>query len=90
MYLAAHCALDLKHYDEARTYAERGIALYKSEFSLYLLMADIESRAGNCAKGVAALQNGLEATKRNPELLWHLANAYLDATRELAKAQADH
>ena len=82
--------LDLKHYDEARAYAERDIKLHKTDYTLYLAMADIETHTGSRAKGVAALQSGLEATKRHPELLWNLANAYLDSgdTSDRSKAQA--
>ena len=78
LYWAAQCALSLKQLDKSREYARRGIRLYKTDARMYLTLADIETHSGNRKAAVAKLQEGLQATNHHPEILWRLANLYLD------------
>jgi tetratricopeptide (TPR) repeat protein len=50
-------------------------------------MAEIELRSGNRDKALATLHEGLEATKHHLQIVWHLANLYMDG-RKLTEAQA--
>ena len=63
---------------QAHDYATRSIKLYPNNIGMYTVLADIELRAGNQDKAVAAIEDGLKATARNPQLLWGLANVLID------------
>ena len=78
LWLAAQCCLSKRQFAEARDYATRSIKLYPNNIGMYTVLADIELRAGNRDKAVAAIEDGLKATARNPQLLWGLANVLID------------
>jgi tetratricopeptide (TPR) repeat protein len=78
LWLAAQCCLAMKELPKARDYANRAIKLNPSNIIMYNLLADIERQDGDAGKAVAALQEGLKATARNPQLLFHLANLQID------------
>jgi cellulose synthase operon protein C len=78
LWLASQCCLTKKEYGKARDYANRSIKLYPNNITMYTTLADVELRAGDRGKAVAALQDGLKATARNPQLLWSLANVLID------------
>ena len=86
LYLAAQCALSGKHYKEARAFAERGVKLYKDSAAMYVTLADIDLHLGKREKAIAELQQGLAATNKNVQILWALANLYLDG-HKLSEAQ---
>jgi cellulose synthase operon protein C len=78
LWLAAQCCLDNGQFDRARDYATRSIKLYPDIIIMYTLLSDVELKAGNRAKAIAALEDGLKATARSPQLLWSLANKLID------------
>jgi len=78
MWLAAQCYLAKSDYAKARDFATRGIKLYPSAINLYTVLADIELRSGNRQQAIEALQAGLKATERSPQLLWSMANLLID------------
>ena len=84
--LAAQCYLAAGKFGDARECAARGIKLFPDDVSMYTTMGDIELRAGNRDKALDALQDGLKATNRNPQLLWGMANVLI-ALNEFTKAQ---
>jgi tetratricopeptide (TPR) repeat protein len=81
LWLAAQCCLSDKEYDQARKYCERSIELYPKSVVIYTTLADVELRAGNRDKAVAALENGLKVTLQNPQLLFALCNVLIDVDR---------
>ena len=78
LWLAAQCCLADRQFAKARDYATRSIKLYPNNIGMYAVLADIELQAGNQDKAVAAIEDGLKATSRNPQLLWDLANVLID------------
>jgi len=103
--LAARCALEAanrsseeqkkevgaeEHYQQARQYVERGMALYPEDAEMYTTLADIEirsglaekaSRADRAARAVAALRKGLAPTHNAPVILLRLTELLIDADR---------
>ena len=79
LWLASQCCLAKRDFDKAREYANHCIKLYPSNLNMYTTLADIEMNAGDRDEALAALEKGLEATARNPQLLWGLANVQIDA-----------
>ena len=79
--LAAQCNIAKKKYDNARDCLAHGIKMHPSSILMHMAMSDVESRAGNRDKAVAALRNGIKATDRNPTLLWHLASVLIDGNK---------
>jgi tetratricopeptide (TPR) repeat protein len=76
--LAAECALSEREYDQASAYADRGIELYPWEPGMYSTGATIAMAAGQPAKALAILNDGLEAIPRNAWLRWTKANTLVD------------
>ncbi|MEN6405152.1 MAG: tetratricopeptide repeat protein [Thermoguttaceae bacterium] len=76
--LTAQCYLVNGDLKKAKTYAARGIKLYPNAIGMYTIMADIELHSRNRQAAVDALNSGLNATERNPQLLWTLANLLID------------
>ena len=79
--LAAECNMAKQKYDNARDCLAHGIKLHPSNIRYVQALSDVELRAGNRDKAVAALQEGIKATDRNPSLLWHMANLLIDANK---------
>ncbi|MGA2031435.1 MAG: tetratricopeptide repeat protein [Thermoguttaceae bacterium] len=77
--LAAQCALEKKQYEAARKYAMRGVQLYKNDASMYILLNEVELKAGQREEAVAVLRRGLAATNAHPQILWSMANLLIDA-----------
>ncbi len=105
LHLAGQASLALKHYPDAEKYARRGIEVVPQDFAMYMLMADIcVSRTDQPGKtlieqrqdAVKVLSDGVDTIQikaAKAQLLYHLANFYLDAGRgpdgkNLADAQA--
>jgi len=81
LWLMAVGHLARREFDEARNWATQGIQKHPEEIILYSTLSEIELRIGNREKAAAALQQGLKATARNPQLLWSLANLLIDNNR---------
>ena len=81
LWLAAQCYLSKDDFEKARSHAQRGIKLYPDNITMYTTLADIELRAGKRDKAINALQDGLKATERSPQLLWSKANLLIDVNR---------
>jgi tetratricopeptide (TPR) repeat protein len=71
--LAAQAGMANGHFDSARQYAEKALELEKDAPAfrerMFLVLADVESRAKNFAKALEILQKAFEETS-NPQLLW--------------------
>lgn len=79
--LVAECNAAKGKYDNARDCLVHGIKVHPSSILMYRAMSEVESRAGNRDKAVAALQKGIKATDRNPTLLWELAGLLIDTNK---------
>ena len=81
LWLAATCNLAKGNFEEARRCTYRGIELRPDVVVMYTTLADVEKRAGNLDESIAALQKGLRATDRNPQLLWSMANLLININK---------
>ena len=93
LHLAGQANLALKHYPDAEKYARRGIEVAPQDFAMYMLMADVcVTRTDQPGKtivdrredAVKVLSDGVQTIQYPPakaELLYHLANLYLDGGR---------
>lgn len=79
--LAIMCYIAKGDFGKARECAVRGVKLHPLQVLMYRLLADVELRAGNRDKAVAAYEQGIKATKRDPSLLWNLANLLVDGNK---------
>ena len=82
LYLAGQSELALRHFPKAEEYARRGMQAAPQDFAMYTLMADILVRNNQRDKAIAVLKSGIEITKAKGakvQILWHLANLYLDS-----------
>ena len=79
--LVAECNVAKGKYDNARDCLVHGIKVHPSSILMYRALSEVESRAGNRDKAVAALQKGIKATDRNPTLLWELASLLIDTNK---------
>lgn len=70
----------------ARDYLGRGCALHPDDRQLHLARADVELADGKPDKAVECLNAGLQALPEQKDLLWLLANVYLDR-KDLARAR---
>lgn len=104
--LAAQCCLAWPNQDAqvtsnrldlARDFALAAVELFPTDAPGYLVMADIEHRAGQTEEAVDCLRRGREATDGDPQVLWRLASSLIEigelkearkTTNELAKAGA--
>lgn len=68
-------------YDKARDCINRAIKLYPTAPHLYDILSDIELRDKKPEKAIAALRQGIKATKENPQLLWKLGSILVEAKK---------
>ena len=81
LYLAGQSELALRHFVKAEEYARRGMAAAPQDFVMYTLMADVHVRNNKRGKAIEVLKNGIEVCRSKgakAQILWHLANLYLD------------
>ena len=89
LYLAGQCELNLRHFVDAEKYAQQGIKVVPDEFPMYTLLADVYVRDNHRDKAIEILKRGVDAVKGNSakgQLLWHLANLYLDGYQNIVDA----
>lgn len=79
--LAIMCYVAKGDFGKARECAVRGIKLYPSKVPMYKLLADVEMRAGDRNKALAAYEQGIKATKRDSWLLWNLASVLVESNK---------
>ncbi len=82
LYLAGQSELALRNFSKAEDYARQGIKVAPQDFAMYVLMADILVRNNQRDKAIEILKNGIEinqAKSSKAQILWHLANIYLDS-----------
>jgi tetratricopeptide (TPR) repeat protein len=84
--LSARIAFARRDEDRARRFAEKAIAVDARKEAAYLLLADIEARAGKPQNSVACLRRGLAATGAQRSLQSALVLSLLDC-REVAEAK---
>ncbi|MCX7424752.1 MAG: tetratricopeptide repeat protein [Planctomycetia bacterium] len=63
----------------ARDFASAAIELSPKDAAPYLILAEIEQRAGRPKEAIECLRQGRKATGDNPEVLWRLAGLLIDA-----------
>ncbi len=81
LYMGGLCAVGRQRYEEAANFARRGIRAAKTDDRMYILLADVLLRMRQRADAIAALEQGLQATRGTAgygDLLWHLANKHID------------
>ena len=66
LWLAAQCCLSKNQFAQAHDYATRSIKLYPNNVGMYTVLADIELRAGNQDKAVAAMRGRAEGHGAEP------------------------
>ncbi len=81
LWLAAECELTDHRDDQAKADLEQRKKLYKSDPMVYLQLAEIDSRAGKPEAAIAILRQGLEPTKHHVDVVWTLANRYLESQK---------
>ncbi|MEI8375716.1 MAG: tetratricopeptide repeat protein, partial [Planctomycetota bacterium] len=82
LYLAGQSELALRNFSKAQDYARQGMKVAPQDFAMYVLMADILIHNDQRDKAVEILKTGIkinEAKSSKAQLLWHLANIYLDS-----------
>jgi len=82
LYLAAQAELSLRNFTKAQDYARQGMKAAPQDFAMYVLMADILTRGNQRDKAIEILKTGIEvneAISSKAQILWHLANLYLDS-----------
>ncbi len=84
--LVTRCYLVTRDFKKGREYAALGIKLYPDSAAMYMSMANVEAAARDYDKAIAVVRQGLQATGRNPQLLWSLASRLIDANN-LPEAQ---
>ena len=63
----------------ARNFASAAIELSPKDAAPYLILAEIEQRAGRLKEAIECLRQGRKATGDNSEVLWRLAGLLIDA-----------
>lgn len=79
--LAAHVALDrggIEGTEQARKILARGIDLFPGEPRFYVLLAEVESKAGNGAEAIEILRRGIKALPKERHFKWSLATLLID------------
>ncbi len=79
--LAVSCYITQKDIEKARECAARALKLYGDDVEVYIAVSQVELAAGDRAKSIEAVQQGLRATKRQPQLLWRLATLLVDGNQ---------
>ncbi|MDZ7620197.1 MAG: tetratricopeptide repeat protein, partial [Patescibacteria group bacterium] len=87
LWLMAQCELSLDKLQAARLHAAKGMEKYPEHIPMYAIAADVAVREGKRDEAIGFIQRGLDATQRDPQLLWYLGNLLLDggAIDETAK-----
>ncbi len=78
LWLMAQCELGRDNRTAAREYAAEGIARHPDYVPMYAVAADVDLRDGQRPAAIARLQQGLDATQRDPLLLWYLGMLLTD------------
>ncbi len=79
LWLRAQCELARENRAAARRYAEAGIAKHPEHVPMYVIAADVALREGSRGEAIRRIQQGIRATRRDPQLLWYLGNLQADA-----------
>ena len=83
LYLAGQAEVALRHFPKAEEYARRGLKAAPQDFAMYTLMADVLVHNNQRDKAIQVLKSGVEITRSKStkaQILWHLANLYLDSS----------
>jgi len=86
LFLAGQAEMELRHFPQAEGYVRRGMQAAPQDFAMYTLMADILLRKKQRDKAIEVLRNGVETCQSKgakAQILWDLANVYLDSRRSL-------
>ena len=81
VHLAGKSELAMRHFVDAEKYARQGLAAAPQDCEMHVLMADILVRSDRLNDAIALLKKSVDTVSSNAkkaELLWHLANLYLD------------
>ncbi len=78
LWLVAQCELSRGDLPAARRYAAEGMTKHPEHIPMYAIAADVALREGNRDEAVTLIQQGLGATRRDPQLLWYLGNLLVD------------
>jgi tetratricopeptide (TPR) repeat protein len=70
----AEAGADAAGIEKARQYLQRGEKLHPQDARMYLVLSDLETRAGRRTEALAALRRGLEALPKRADLMEALAN----------------
>jgi cellulose synthase operon protein C len=81
LYWAIRCYRSKGQQDKARECAERGVKLHPINAKMYRSLASVELYDKKVDKAIAVYEQGIRATKRDPELVWELANLLIDVKK---------
>ena len=91
LYLAGQAELALHRFPEAEEHVQKGMHAAPQDFAMYTLMADVLVHSNRRDRAIEILKNGIEIAIQGTkaQILWHLANLYLDRTGSLDAKNID-
>lgn len=83
---AGELARENKQFDAARKVLSRGCEVHPSDWRMYKALARLEAVDGRRTEAVAVLNQGLQKTPNQPDLLWDLAENQIELGKKTEAA----